>query len=234
MSSFTEVAVRLYFSYRVWIMSQRNWYITIFLVFLALAHFSVGVATWSISFQETAVQGHIAVLNGLGDTALVSAVVADWCISLSLIYFLKRSQSGMANTDSIINRIVFYTVNMGLITSCTDITVLVLSLWDPPQPNLYSISLFQIVGNLYANSLLASLNSRISLRQTPSANVALSDFSTFAARSGNATESTAAAETSTDISKSRTQTGQMISFSATSSGFGKRDLECRQWDENSL
>lgn len=53
----------------------------------------------------------------------------------------------VCSTDAIINRIVFYTVNLGLITSCFDICVLGLSLWRTSHPQLYEISMYQVVGN---------------------------------------------------------------------------------------
>jgi hypothetical protein len=227
LSALTEVAVRLYFAYRVYIMSQRNLYITTLLVTLCLAHMSVGVATWGVSFINQNLSAFTPVLHNLGTASLALSVTTDWCISLSLIYFLLRNRSGMANTDTIINRIVFYTINMGLITSCFDICVLGLSLWNSPHPQLYSIALYQIVGNLYANSLLASLNSRITLRHTPTAHVAMSDFSAFEARSGRDTDSTVGG-TSSNGSKGKLQSGHFVSFGATDSSLGKHGVDVSQ------
>ncbi|KAF8881875.1 hypothetical protein BD779DRAFT_1544613 [Infundibulicybe gibba] len=66
-----------------------------------------------------------------------------------------------------INRLVFYAINVGILISATDLVVLALSSSGPhfSTVNLYYLALFEIVGNLYANSLLASLNARTSLRQ---------------------------------------------------------------------
>ncbi|KAF5319270.1 hypothetical protein D9619_008293 [Psilocybe cf. subviscida] len=227
MSPLTEIVVRLYFSYRVWIMSQRNRYLTAILVTLSLTHLSTGAAAWRVSFENTAVQGHTILLQRLGFATLGLAIATDWCISLSLIYFLNRNRSGMSSTNSIINRIVFYTVNMGLITSCMDITILALTIWDPAQPHLYSIALLQVVANLYANSLLASLNSRIAWRTKPNANVAMSDFSAFEARSGHETESTAA-DLSSNGSKEKVQSGHVVSFGGAHPSSGKHGIEHSQ------
>jgi hypothetical protein len=224
LATLTEVAVRLYFAYRVWIISQRNLYIITLLVTLCLAHFSIGVATWSVSFINPLLASFMPRLHRFGTTALALSVTTDWCISLSLIYFLKRNQSGIAYTDKLINRIVFYTVNMGLITSCFDICVLAVGLWDPPHPQLYSIALYQIVANLYANSLLASLNSRIALRHNPSANVAMSDFTAFEARSGRGTDSTVGG-TSSSGAKGKMQSGHFVSLEATNSNVSKHGVD---------
>jgi len=181
LSALVEVVVRLYFAYRVFIMSRHNWYITPVIVLLALANMAVGGATWAISLKDTVVTDHTALLHSFGTAGLSLGLVTDWSISLSLIYFLLKSRTGMSQTNSIINYIVFYTINMGLITSMTDVVVLGLSLWNSAKPQLYFLALFQVLGNLYAISLLASLNSRMSIRESSTA--PLSDFSTFAAGS---------------------------------------------------
>ncbi|KAJ3508494.1 hypothetical protein NLJ89_g5723 [Agrocybe chaxingu] len=204
LSPLVELAVRLYFAYRVWILSRRNGIMSPIIILLALAHFgeavpisekasclklvvlAMGTGAWILSFQNPKVTDYTPLLRSFGTAGLCLAMVADWTISLSLIYWLNKSRSGMARTNSIINYIMFYTINMGLITrtqlpmpSMTDIVVLVLSLWKSPEPQLYFLAIFQVVGNLYANSLLASLNSRTVIRDKE-VNVQLSDFSTFA------------------------------------------------------
>ncbi|CAA7268935.1 unnamed protein product [Cyclocybe aegerita] len=116
LSPLVELAVRLYFSYRVWIISRKSWIMTTIIVLLALGHFAMGAGAWIMSFRNPKVTDYTPLLHSFGTAGLSLAMAADWTISLSLIYWLNRSRSGLARTNSIINYIVFYTVNMGLIT----------------------------------------------------------------------------------------------------------------------
>ncbi|PPQ96664.1 hypothetical protein CVT26_010289 [Gymnopilus dilepis] len=195
MTTLAVVAVRLYFSYRVWIrkssyrpfvassynakVSQRNLLITGWIVLCSLAHLAVGIVTWVLSIEHDALSAHTTELHSFGTAGLSLEIMADWSISLSLIYFLNRGRSALPQTNAIINRIMFYTVNMGLLTSSTDIVILVLSLWSTPQPQLYYLAIYHIIGNLYANSLLARTAMRAMTNNMP-----LSDFAVFSAASG--------------------------------------------------
>jgi len=156
MSPMLEICVRLYFAYRVWIVSRQNLIVTSIIVILSIATLAISFGTWLIATLNTKLGGNTPLLRSFGPAALALTVATDWTISLSLIYFLNKSRSDMSRTNSLISHIVFYTVNMGLITSMTDIVILVLSLWNRPIPHLYDLAIYHVVGNLYANSLLAS------------------------------------------------------------------------------
>jgi len=221
MSPLIEVVVRFYFAYRVWIISRQNLIVTPFICLLALANFSIGVGTWGFSQTDTKVTDHTDLLRNFGTAGLALSIATDWSISLSLIFFLNKNRSGMSRTNDIINRIVFYTVNLGLITSVTDIVILVLSLWNSATPQLYFLAIFQVIGNLYANSLMASLNSRAAMREKDP-NVALSDFSTFEAGSGPQAGSTTAG--------SIPRSGEPVSLTTKNSS--RTNIEEKKWDSS--
>ncbi|KAJ3569455.1 hypothetical protein NP233_g5037 [Leucocoprinus birnbaumii] len=92
--------------------------------------------------------------------ALGCAVGADWLITGSLVKFFKESKSQFPRTSHLLRKLIFYAVNMGLLTSLADVVVLILSNVPWPSLNFYQLAVFEVVGNLYANSLLACLNAR--------------------------------------------------------------------------
>ncbi|OJT13595.1 hypothetical protein TRAPUB_9860 [Trametes pubescens] len=64
-------------------------------------------------------------------------------------------------TDHLANKLTFWAINIGALTSIVDVLVLAFS---EATSNLIFLALYTVVGNLYSNSLLATLNIRIYAR----------------------------------------------------------------------
>ncbi|KAI8969889.1 hypothetical protein BD414DRAFT_427832 [Trametes punicea] len=100
--------------------------------------------------------------NWVTCSTLAVAVVLDLFIAGLLIFYLRRSRTGFKRTDSLVDVLMVYTINTGdflysiisLIASITAITM--------PGNLIYS-GVYIIAAKMYANSLLAVLNSRRSL-----------------------------------------------------------------------
>ncbi|KAI0706370.1 hypothetical protein C8Q76DRAFT_156810 [Earliella scabrosa] len=89
------------------------------------------------------------------------AVTADLLLTTVLIISLRKSRTGVRRTDSMIDVLIMYSINTGLVTGIFNILSLALSIAYPDKL-LYAS--FGIAGTkLYATSLLAALNSRQSL-----------------------------------------------------------------------
>ncbi|KAI0709799.1 hypothetical protein C8Q76DRAFT_81068 [Earliella scabrosa] len=94
-------------------------------------------------------------------TAFGFAVAADMVLTSTLIYILRASRTGFKSTDSLIDVLVVYTINTGLLTGFFSIMSLVFAVACPD--NLIYVSLNMLSTRTYANSVLAVLNSRRSL-----------------------------------------------------------------------
>ncbi|KAI0665925.1 hypothetical protein C8Q78DRAFT_1062155 [Trametes maxima] len=94
-------------------------------------------------------------------SACALAVVADCLTSGILILILRTSRTGIERTDYMLDRLLQYTINTGLLTSIFNILALVFALIEPD--NMIYISLSILTTKIYANSLLAVLNTRRSL-----------------------------------------------------------------------
>jgi len=92
-----------------------------------------------------------------------TAIATDLIVMLSLIFLLRNNRSGFSKTNRLINTLIFYSVQIGSITVGADIVILVMNQFINKIAFDY-VGVYEIVGNLYANSLLASLNARTSLR----------------------------------------------------------------------
>ncbi|KAF5350623.1 hypothetical protein D9756_008610 [Leucocoprinus leucothites] len=95
----------------------------------------------------------------IANGALASSIVVDWTITICLVSFFRKNQG--TRTRTLMQTLMLYAMNFGLLISLTDLIVLVLAniKWQN-HVNLYQVSLFEVVGNFYANTVLASLNSR--------------------------------------------------------------------------
>ncbi|CAA7261369.1 unnamed protein product [Cyclocybe aegerita] len=153
--------VECYFARRLWIMS-RNVYLTVLIVILACIHFSLGV--------YFTVQGFIIVdtsrfpsLIWVTSTGLGSAAAADIIIAIAMCYYLMKSRTGFARTDSLITTLMGYSLTTGLITSIVAF-ISVMTFATMPT-NYIWLGFFWIIGKCYVNSVMAALNSRDSLRE---------------------------------------------------------------------
>ncbi|KAG6915073.1 hypothetical protein DXG01_013568 [Tephrocybe rancida] len=97
-----------------------------------------------------------------GSIELAATSLCDIAISVSLWYFLHRNRSGFARTETVVKKLILYTVNIGILTSGA--SSLTLILWLALPTNFGFISLTLIRSKLYVNSLLVTLNYRNTAR----------------------------------------------------------------------
>ncbi|KAI0667886.1 hypothetical protein C8Q78DRAFT_1081767 [Trametes maxima] len=86
------------------------------------------------------------------------AVAVDIFATTALTYYLRKSRTGFQKTDSIVDILMVYTINTGLSTSITTIASLICAILMPK--NLVYSAILVVGTKMYANSLLAVLNSR--------------------------------------------------------------------------
>ncbi|THH05384.1 hypothetical protein EW145_g4833 [Phellinidium pouzarii] len=91
-----------------------------------------------------------------------TAVIPDVLIAASLCFFLQSKKSDMRGTNTLIDQLIIYALNRCLVTSVVAIIEFVL--YKTFQNKFYYIAADFCIGKLYANSLLATLNMRQSLR----------------------------------------------------------------------
>ncbi|ESK94546.1 hypothetical protein Moror_8013 [Moniliophthora roreri MCA 2997] len=161
-TNWITVIVHLFYARRIYVFSGRNKYVPGIIVLLKAAQFGITIAlavnTIELhSFQAIASSAHE---KNLTVGALSFAVASDVLCTAFLCYYLHISRSPIRNTETsrMIDRIIFFAINNGILTSAISIIVLILSIYQ--RSNLLYFSIFQVNGNLYANSLLATLNFR--------------------------------------------------------------------------
>ncbi|KAI9444546.1 hypothetical protein H4582DRAFT_1909655 [Lactarius indigo] len=102
---------------------------------------------------------------GLMIAQMSAAATADVLITGPLLYYLKKSKvTGIRRTNSLINRLIVWTVNTALLTGVVE-TAQMIS-WVSATKTLIFLPFHLILAKLYTCSMLAMLNGRRGLRQT--------------------------------------------------------------------
>jgi len=148
--------VKICFGLRVWKFSRGNLLVTGLILGMALAQFVMAVLFTIRSFHLRV--GQADEIKTLATTALSLGVATDILTAASLSYFLHKMRTGYKRSDTLINRLIIYSVNTGTLTSIFSGAVLVT--YNMMPDNLIFIALYFILSKLYANSCLATLNMR--------------------------------------------------------------------------
>jgi len=145
--------VQVFFAYRVRRFSGKP-YIAIFCWVLSLWRFACGI--WA---AVSALRGVNLIMYDPNYRSLIMmgafcGAAVDFTISASMCYFLATYRGAvLKRTIRVIDKLVAWTIETGLITSITSIVVGVTFLTMPD--NLVWISILIFVDRLYSNSLLA-------------------------------------------------------------------------------
>ncbi|KAF8165087.1 hypothetical protein B0H34DRAFT_222439 [Crassisporium funariophilum] len=160
-NGFIGLLVQGFLTLRVWRLSGNNIPLTAVVAALVLAGFgcSVVFTAQSLKLQTWA---ELNQLKGLSMTVNVLAVVADILIAAALFFFLHRSRTGFKKSDTMISRLIMFTVSTGLLTSvCAVASLVSILVWG--QTLIY-VAFYFSLGRLYSNSVLATLNARQTIR----------------------------------------------------------------------
>ncbi|KAF8890129.1 hypothetical protein BD779DRAFT_289594 [Infundibulicybe gibba] len=158
--------VQCYFAQKILRSSNNNWYITGPIVLLALLRLMAACVS---TVEMTRLHQYSAFTEkypgwvfttGLALSAGVDIIITGW-----LCYFLWEIRGRMGSTIMIqvVDALTLYTLENGALTCMAAIASL--ACWLAMPTNLIFLGLHFIMEKLYANSLLASLNTRKELRE---------------------------------------------------------------------
>jgi len=164
-----SLSVQFFFAYRIWVLSSKKfwWYCLIICLCStidATAAFIGGIYTF--------MGGKFPSGKGLVSVSMVWLIgntMADILIAAAMLYHLvrrRRDRDCLGSShilDHALPRIVGLTVETNLMTTSVGIISLLIVMIFP-QENWYTCPM-AILGKLYSNTLLVSLNNRISIRE---------------------------------------------------------------------
>ncbi|KAI0034349.1 hypothetical protein K488DRAFT_84078 [Vararia minispora EC-137] len=156
--------------------SKGNWIITGIIIGMALAqlgyvhcekvclpnHPMVFLARVLIGtilfFSMTLTLNEATRVTRIATAALGLGAATDVVTALALSYFLQKMRTGYSASDTLIKRLIVYSVNTGALTSLFSISVVIT--YNVMPYNFVFMACYFILCKLYANSCLATLNTR--------------------------------------------------------------------------
>ncbi|KAJ7442325.1 hypothetical protein FB451DRAFT_1567688 [Mycena latifolia] len=118
----------------------------------------VTLLVYSVKAVQLKLLAEVITLKTLSITANTLSAVADVTISVVLVILLHSAKTGFKRSTDLINRLMVFTFNTGLPTSiCAFVATISIAVF--PNTFLY-IFFFLLLGRLYTNSILVTLNSR--------------------------------------------------------------------------
>ncbi|OCH88901.1 hypothetical protein OBBRIDRAFT_888765 [Obba rivulosa] len=124
--------VQCFFAMRVWLTNDRKVMIPMLIVVLSGAQFALGIYFASIPPVDQNLL-FFPQLSWVPISGLCCGLAADVLITISLCYNLHKIRSGIRRADKVVNIVIMYTVNTGLLTSI--IAVLSIILGGPTSRN---------------------------------------------------------------------------------------------------
>lgn len=158
------VLVQTYFAFRIYHLtrSKIRWWLTSFLMLVVLAHFAFGLETVIFMFIKKQFSALSEITLYAATPFAITAVLSDVFIAGSLCILLHGNRSPVIETNTLVNTLIIYAINRCLLTSVVAVAEVIAFAIIPGS--LWFIAIDFVIGKLYANSLLASLNSRSALR----------------------------------------------------------------------
>ncbi|KAF9554904.1 hypothetical protein CPC08DRAFT_753380 [Agrocybe pediades] len=161
-SNTIEVIVQSYFLHKILLISRGTllWRTLVFLLgMLVLAHLGTAIEIAIVTFMAKTF-GTLPQSKYYSAIPLaITNICANVLINGALIYLLRGHRSGIQRTDNIVKRLIIYAVNRCLLISCLEIVEIIV--FSTSTHTLWYLGIDFVMAKLYANSLLASLNSRL-------------------------------------------------------------------------
>ncbi|KAI6104356.1 hypothetical protein F5141DRAFT_186349 [Pisolithus sp. B1] len=166
MNVFIVFAVQCFFAHQIyWLCRpQVKWWVTAPIMVLVLAQLGFGAETDIIEmiYHNPSIVPQIMYYGVTPAVATIALAEVMITVSLCVLLYGRGSSSPVARTKRLLNTLIIYAINRCLLTSVVVIVELVTVV--DINVDTWSIGLTFVIGKLYANSLMASLNSREYLR----------------------------------------------------------------------
>jgi len=168
MGAVVSLCVQFFFVYRIWVLGKREtWWLCILICLCSL----VDATAAFMGGTYAHIHGKFAkgrVLKILAMTWLIGNTVSDLLIAAAMVYHLlqRRAKEGRFSTHALVS-IVRLTVETNIMTTTVSIVSLLMVVLYPEKD--WYVCPTSVLGKLYSNTLLVSLNNRISIRDTSTA-----------------------------------------------------------------
>ncbi|KAJ8088808.1 hypothetical protein PM082_014054 [Marasmius tenuissimus] len=172
--------VHCFFLHRIFQLVRNKLTITVPIFILAVFRLGSALATSHLMLKHNSLsdfKNHHRWVFSLG---LALSSVVDVLITGVMMTVLRRTRSKSMSLETVISTLIVYTLENGAITTAA--TIISMICWLT-MDNLIFLALHFIIAKLYANSILAMLNCRSSLRERKETEDGVIDLGMFRAPS---------------------------------------------------
>jgi hypothetical protein len=163
LTAMVTIIVHGFFIFRIHGLSRGNWFVVGPILVLAVVRLGFASTTCAKMLVYADFGTFVDNVAWVFTMGLVTSSILDVVITLCLLWYLGNAKTGFAGMDQIVNCLSLYAIENGLITSVA--IVISLGCWLGMRHNLIFMAIHFVVAKLYANSLLATLNSRKNIRE---------------------------------------------------------------------
>ncbi|KAI1789990.1 hypothetical protein LXA43DRAFT_1095894 [Ganoderma leucocontextum] len=149
--------VQLFFAYRIWALSKRN-VLLVGIIRYALSH----PGWYCLWFHSDITYFNLLSTRILGGLASGLGVLCDIFIVLALCYYLNSKRTGFKRTDSMIDHLIVYAINRGILTAICQAGHMISIAAFPGHSYFFVFGLLE--SKFYCNTLLATLNAQKAMR----------------------------------------------------------------------
>ncbi|TFK71972.1 hypothetical protein BDN72DRAFT_394917 [Pluteus cervinus] len=156
--------VQLFFAWRILCLRQ-SWFAKIGAALTVItAIFSMITSGLFVRAYVRINQGDIHNLTATVNLWIVSAFICDSVIAITMVSLLWRARAATnyQQTKTVLNHLIVHTIETGGATAIVALAELSLFLYSPHS--YLHLSMFYILGRIYSNALLASVNGRQRMR----------------------------------------------------------------------
>ncbi|KAI6154487.1 hypothetical protein EDD17DRAFT_1072487 [Pisolithus thermaeus] len=162
MNVFIVFAVQCFFAHQIYCLCRPRvkWWVTAPIMLFVLAQLGFGAEADIIEmiYHDASIVPRIMYYGVTPAVATITLAEVMITVSLCVLLYGRGSNSAIARTRRLLNTLIVYAINRCLLTSVVVIVDLITAV--DISVDTWSMGLSFIVGKLYANSLMASLNSR--------------------------------------------------------------------------
>ncbi|KAK2460064.1 hypothetical protein APHAL10511_007898 [Amanita phalloides] len=155
--------VHFYYVQRIHLLSKRKFWISAPILVLAICRVCSACVTSAEMIHFGMYESFRVKFKWLFSLGLAISSTVDVIITLCLFTLLWMSRSKSMSLDNVIDSLILYTFEIGSLTGFATIVSMVC--WLVVKNNLIFLGLHFVIGKLYANSFMASLNARHQLRR---------------------------------------------------------------------
>ncbi|KAE9388597.1 hypothetical protein BT96DRAFT_947475 [Gymnopus androsaceus JB14] len=181
MTAIITLSVNSFYAWRIHRMSKRNWWLTgpilnISQAFLSIVRVGLAFCEFYNSL-ESLVHTHLrhaatttemmitktfpvfaAKFKILFTSGLFVSAVTDIIVSAARYYYLRNLKQGYSRTQEVVDAVMVFTINDGILTCAVVITSIIC--WLALPHNFVYLGIYFTIAKFYSNSVLATLNLR--------------------------------------------------------------------------